>query len=913
MAVSAALVGTGREVAAEPVSSLAGPTPAPTQVVLKLKWRHQFQFAGYYAAEARGFYRAAGLEVRIVEGAPSRSTIASVLAGEADFGISDAELLLARMAGRGVVVCAAIFQHSPYVLLTRRDRGLTTPQHLAGRRVMLAGEQSEAQLLAMFAREGLSLEQITVVPHSWSLDDLIDGRVDAVSAYATEQPYRMRQRGVEAATISARDYGIDFYGDMLFVAEALARQRPELVTAFVRASLEGWRYAMAHPEEIAALILTLDGVRARGVTTTDLLEEARAMRTLVLPDLVEVGHVNPGRLDRMAQTLAEVGLFHGQYSLSGFVFDPSPAIDAHWRRRLMWAAGLTGLALTLALVWVGQLRRTVRARTADLEHEVAHRRETERQLRASEERLRLAVEYMPVMLCAFDEARRTVFWNAACERVTGYTAEEVFSVRDLATLVLPDPAQRERWLSAWQARGPDFDGWEFEILAKDGSRRTLLWSQLTSRIHVPGWAYWGIGVDVTEIRRAREEQSRLERQLQQGQKLESLGVLAGGIAHDFNNLLTSVLGYADLALGELEADAAARADVEQVVTSARRAAELTRQLLAYSGRGQFVVEPIDVSTLVRDIAQLLALSIPKHCWLVFDLASDAVVVEGDATQLRQVVMNLIINAAEAIGDESGTITISSGAAEVGTASSARHGLHDDLPDGRYGFVRVADTGHGMTDEVKQRIFDPFFTTKFTGRGLGLAAALGIVRGHHGALRGESEPGRGSAFTLLLPALAAPARRADDPATLDEAWRGHGLAMVVDDEASVRALACRMLQRLGFDTCTAADGREALELIDERAGEVSLVLLDMTMPVMDGETTYAELRRRHPRLPVIMSSGYSEQDVLGRHPLRGLAGFVQKPYHFRELRTVVAESVRPDADAAATGPAATGTSKSARRS
>ncbi len=729
------------------------------------------------------------------------------------------------------------------------------------------------------------------MPHSWGLDELIAGHVDAISAYRTDQPTRMRLRGVEPALISAREYGIDFYGDLLVTREALARERPDVVAAFVAATLRGWHEAMANPEALAVRILGFEGVTERGITLELLREEARAMRELVVPDLVDIGHVNVGRLDRMAQTLVDVGLFDGEYSLDGFVFDPTPAADGRWRRRLALAGAAGVLAVGLALVWVAQLRRQVRARTAALEVEIAQRRETDAQLRASEERLRLAVQHMPVMLCAFDEARRTVFWNAACERVTGYTAAEALSARDLTTLMLPDPVERQRWLAEWRARDPDFDGWEFEIVVHDGSRRAVLLSQLTSQIPVPGWAYWGIALDVTEIRRAREEQARLERQLQQGQKLESLGVLAGGIAHDFNNLLTGILGHADLALAEIAPSSPAHDDVAQVVKAARRAADLTRELLAYSGRGRFVIEPIDLSALVRDMAQLLGVSIPKRCRLALELSATPWV-EGDATQVRQVVMNLILNAVEAIGERDGVITMASGAEDLGPRSVARFGLHDDLPDGRYAYLRVTDTGQGMTDAVRERIFDPFFTTKFTGRGLGLAAALGIVRGHQGALRVTSTPGQGSAFTLLLPVAAHVPAVAPPVLVANGGWRGRGLVLVVDDEEPVRRLATRMLERLGFETCVAANGREAVDLFAERSAQIDLVLLDMTMPVMGGEQALVELRRLRPDVRVVMSSGFSEQEVAGRTSFDRLTGFVQKPYRARDLQVVIERALQP---------------------
>ncbi|MDE3154273.1 MAG: PAS domain S-box protein [Acidobacteriota bacterium] len=375
------------------------------------------------------------------------------------------------------------------------------------------------------------------------------------------------------------------------------------------------------------------------------------------------------------------------------------------------------------------------------------------------------------------------------------------------------------------------------------------------------------------------ERLRLEAQVQHAQKLESLGVLAGGIAHDFNNLLLGVLGHAGLARMELADDSPVQARLSQIELTAQRAAELTNQMLAYSGKGRFVVQPLDLSNLVQEMTHLLHSAISKKAELRFDFGDALPAVHADVSQVRQIVMNLITNASDALGDRNGVITIRTGLVRVDAQYLSDTYVNEALPDGPYVFVEVSDTGCGMDAATRARIFDPFFTTKFTGRGLGLAAVLGIVRGHHGAIKVYSEPGMGTTFKVLLPAAAEAAHELAAPAPVREEWHSDGLVLVVDDEEGVRTVAQGVLERCGFDVLEAGDGREGVDVFRAHAGEIRAVLLDMTMPRMSGVEALREIRQIRRDVPVILSSGYSEADAVDHFRFGGdeLAGFIQKPY------------------------------------
>lgn len=378
-------------------------------------------------------------------------------------------------------------------------------------------------------------------------------------------------------------------------------------------------------------------------------------------------------------------------------------------------------------------------------------------------------------------------------------------------------------------------------------------------------------------RAAEQQRAQMERKLLETQKLESLGVLAGGVAHDFNNLLTGILGNAGLMRLELPEHSPVQEMLADIEHSALRAADLCKQMLAYAGKGRFVVQRLDLSALVEDTARLLQLSVSKKAVLSFDLTADLPRIQADATQLRQIVMNLVINASEAIGEQSGRIVVTTGLMTADRAYLTETYLSPDLPEGDYVFLEVSDNGMGMSAATRARIFDPFFTTKFTGRGLGLAAVLGIVRGHRGALKVYTEPGRGTSFKLLLPCVDGPAENADAAAGRQPRWTGEGTILVVDDEETVRTVASRMLKAHGYQVVLAADGREALARFRERAGEFRLVLLDLTMPHMNGEETFREMRHLQPDARVLLMSGFNEQEAVNRFTGKGLAGFLQKPF------------------------------------
>jgi PAS domain S-box-containing protein len=514
------------------------------------------------------------------------------------------------------------------------------------------------------------------------------------------------------------------------------------------------------------------------------------------------------------------------------------------------------------------------------------------------ERFRILVERNPHGIQEIDTHGTIIFANERHHEIYGYREGGLVG-RSIVEFLVPGPQRDElpAYLKKLVQDQPPPSVYQQTIQKMDGEKRTVEvnWNYLRdAKGRVTGFI--SVLTDVTERERAEAEKRSLERQLQHAQKLESLGVLAGGIAHDFNNLLMVILGSAELASLALSRVSPARRNLEEIHEAGTRAANLCRQMLAYSGKGAFEVRRLDMSELVGEMAHLLESSISKKVTLITRLEPDLRAVEADAAQIQQVVMNLITNASEAIGEnESGVITVSTGVMKCSREYLSTSYLDETQPEGSYVYVEVADTGCGIDEQTRARLFDPFFSTKFAGRGLGLSAMLGIIRGHRGAIMIESEVDVGTAFRVLFPAVAETAQILTGPAAgkNTDDWMGSGSVLVVDDESSVRRAAARMVEQLGFDVLTAADGAEAIEVFAEHGDDITCVLLDLTMPRMGGEETFLELRKMRQDIAVVLSSGYEKTELSRRFAGPGMPGFIQKPYMLAELRRTLRGVLEPN--------------------
>jgi len=1011
---------------------------ANEQISLQLKWKHQFQFAGYYTALEKGYYRDAGLDVTLIEGGPGRSSIEHVVNEQAAYGITSTGALIERSRGKAVKALGAIFQHSPLVLLVKKDSGFKKIADLRGKRIMLQRDYQNAGIVAALKEAGIHEKDFILQDISYDIQDLITGKTDAFAAYVTDQPHQLKRLGVPYRIFYPKNQGVDFYGDIVITSDAEIRKHPQRVRAFMQATERGWNDALEHIDEAIDLILLK--YNTQHLSREQLLFEARQSAELIMQNVVNIGYMNRYRWQRIAQAYTEQGLLPANYPVSEFLYQPEPSIMKVIRNNLWWLGLLLLSVLALHIVI---LRRTVRHRTEALKNErkilltgerfasdqqqiliktldssvplsevlddlvcaiqrhmpgmlgsillldeagkylihgaapdlptayckaidgvkigpcvgscgtAAYRKERVivadiatdplwadykelalqhglaacwsqpikdadelvlgtfamyhrqpcapeardillieragalaanviRRRRDEQETLRLAaiLEVSPDFVAMFDVNGKTTFVNKAGRKIMGFGEDEDLSGLSIADYHPPEVAQHltENALPVLRDAGGLWHG-QTVFLSRNGREYITDQVLLAHRDKTGGITHYAtVARDISKRITAEQERQQMQSQMEHAQRLESLGVLAGGIAHDFNNILTAIMGNAAMAERKaLKNPHDMPKYLGNIVESSEKAAELCKQMLAYSGKGRFVVKAIDLSEMVESITKLLGISIAKGVVLKYHLTEQLPAVEADVAQLQQVIMNLVINASDAIGEKSGVISIATGVMQADSAYLTGTSLDDHLPAGRYVYLEISDTGCGMDKNTQAKLFEPFFTTKFTGHGLGMSAVLGIVRGHHGAIKVYSEPGRGTTFKVLLPISTEQAEVISSQAVSNDDWGGSGTILIVDDEKTIRETAAMMLEDMGFKTLTATDGIDGVRVYLKYQDDIVGVLMDMTMPKMDGKSCFTELRRINKQVKVILSSGYNEQEATSRFAGQGLAGFIQKPY------------------------------------
>lgn len=505
-------------------------------------------------------------------------------------------------------------------------------------------------------------------------------------------------------------------------------------------------------------------------------------------------------------------------------------------------------------------------------------------IQKAEERYRELFENANDIVYTHDLTGRFTSLNKAGIVVTGYSMEEALNL-GVFDILAPEYHEEVRERIRKKIEGAPPTKYEVEIFAKDGHRIPL---EISTRvIYEKGKpvGIQGIARDITDRKRAEEERKRLELQILYAQKLESLGVLAGGIAHDYNNILVGIVGNAELALSKLPADSPIRTYLKRIEESAHRAAELTNQMLAYSGKGVITSRPLNLSRLVEEMRPLLTAVISKKATVEYDCPDNIPSIYGDAIQLHQVLMNLVTNASEALGEGTGKIYVKIGVVELTHEHIKESYFYEPVNPGKYVCLEVTDTGCGMTKDVLSKIFDPFFSTKFAGRGLGLASVLGIVRGHKGAINVYSEPGKGTCFKIYFPVVKKEAEieslkngenKEYEKEVLQKDKRIDTI-LLVDDEESVLEVANEVLTQYGYKTILARDGKEALELYKLHKSDLSAIVLDLTMPELDGIEVFHEIKKINKDIPIILCSGFPEQDIIQRFEGVKPSGFIQKPY------------------------------------
>jgi PAS domain S-box-containing protein len=506
------------------------------------------------------------------------------------------------------------------------------------------------------------------------------------------------------------------------------------------------------------------------------------------------------------------------------------------------------------------------------------------------------------ILYKFDLSRRRFeYLSPACFSLTGYGEDELEQMGFEGLFKCVHPDDRNKILESIQelrfnSEERDWQGVvNYRFMHRDQQYRSLS-DHLYVRYDEAGEAQFLTGSvrEMTQVSRLEESLRILERKFHETQKMAGLGLLASGIAHDFNNMMTVILGNTELAL--MEQGGSDGGVLDEIKKTTLRAAELANQMLVYSGKTSLVLSSINLSSVVQEMGALLDVSISKKVKFEYHLANDLPHIRGDVSQIRQVAMNLITNASEAIGDRPGIIAINIHDKHFRPGEAGDLYPPGSVVDGLYVLLEGSDTGRGMDERTLEQMFDPHFTTKVTGRGLGLASLLNAVQRHNGAVEVKSEPGRGTVFRVYFPAEEqAGVAEADEPLDVPDTWRGCGTALIADDEEAILNITSTMLKRLGFRVITAADGLEAVDLYAEHAEDITFLLMDVNMPNLNGLESVLQIRYIKPKLPVLFMSGYPRQEVMSRFEQQSHAGFIKKPFEINALTAAVRSVMESDRD------------------
>ena len=843
---------------------------ASEKISIQLAWKHQFQFAGYYAALDKGYYRQSALDVTILEGGNGSFARETVRRKQAQYGVAGTELILHRADGDPFVVLAPVFQHSPSILLARRDSGIFTIQDLIGKRVMVLPDRKDADILAAFLNEGISPDTIQWMDQTYRLEDLMEGHTDAMSAYLTNEPWLMLQNKIEPVIISPRAYGVDFYSDCLFTTQNELKKHPERVKAFLDASLDGWEYAMAHPEEIIDLLINDYGVRK---TRDHLRYEAEAIRKIMLPDLIQIGHMNPGRWRHIKGTYQKLGLLPADFSLKGFLYNPNPSReDFTWLKRIAIIAVGICLLFTMAILILSVFNRK-------LKKEVEKRKQAEETLRDKEHLLNEMGNLARIGGWEHDLITGRAVWTDETYKIMGFDASGHIPNADEHLDYYP-PKDREALKTAYQRA------------MKNGEKFSLKLQCRTSK----GRLIWGHVVGLPECANGRcirmkgtfqdiTDQKKMETRLHQAQKMEAVGRLAGGVAHDFNNMLSVILGNTEILLEDMDREDPLTANVQEIHRATERSAALTRQLLAFARRQTIAPRVLNINQVVGDMLKMLQRLIGEDIELTWLPGKGVWPVRMDPSQVDQLLANLCLNARDAIKD-TGKVTIETDNV-VFTADYCQD--HPGFRPGKFIMVVVSDNGSGMDRETRENLFEPFFTTKPNGQGsgLGLATVYGIMKQNRGFINVYSEPDSGSTFKLYLPAQEQSEIPESQSPVSTPLPTGHGTVLVVEDDAAILKIAHMILERMGYTVFTCNRPEDAIKMAKTPKGStIDLLITDVVMPGMNGRQLSEKLIQLHPGMKCLFMSGYTA-DVIAHHGvLEQGVHFINKPFSRQELSNSV---------------------------
>nr|WP_267313779.1 ABC transporter substrate-binding protein [Desulfosediminicola flagellatus] len=877
----------------------------------------------------QGFYKNEGFEVTLVEGGSGINTIDEVINGNAEYGVTNSELLLQRLNGKPLVAMASIFQHSPLVFVARSETGITSPQDLYGKFVMMNLSSRDIELQATLQDEGIDLNTVVVLDEITKYEDYFDPTIDALAAYITNQPYFLKQKNIPYNIINPTSYGVDFYGDGLFTTEQEIAEHPERAEAIRRATLLGWEYAMDNPEEIIETIIS----KYKSKKSRDhLLYEAEEMRKLILPEFVKIGHMNPGRWRRIAEIFLRYKLVPETYSLQGFIYSPEKERVPKWFiQAISTLAAFAVVAIIISFFLFLFNRR--------LKKEIIERKKTERALQQSEKKL-LAYSQQTEQFSLsaasiisirdekklFAEISKAIVEHSDFNRVlislfrdqppyrellgnAGVSEDIVKKVREtdiskswysdvfslgtklghcsyyvphtLKGILNEDatfygngtvPKSADHWHPEDNlfVRMNDEKGEFIGIISVDSSKSG---EKPTDEVVRPLEIYSSLISQIIILKREHSRRQQLEQQLRHSQKMDAIGKLTGGIAHDFNNLLGIIVGNTELALLDTPEWNPCHKNLATIKTTCLRAKDIVQHLLTFSRKSEHELRLVKIAEVLRDSLRFLRSTIPPGIMIDNRIELNNEQVFADPPQIYQMLLNLCTNSVQAMKGEKGQIHIS---AQIEYLQQPLKSSTHLLEPGPYIRIEVTDTGHGIDPALQEKIFDPYYTTKGfgNGAGLGLSIVHGIILNHDGAIHVENGDTTGVTFIIHLP-VANPSRE-DTLYQEPSLQKGTETILLIDDDTELLHINSLMLEKLGYTVVAENLPDSAYKNFQQHPENYDLVITDMTMPEMDGSQLAQKILEIRPEIPIFLCTGYSDKINEHEATRMGITRYFQKP-------------------------------------
>lgn len=712
-----------------------------SNVKIKLKWLHQFQFAGYYAAHIKGYYKEAGLNVEIIEGTSNSAPIQYVLKDSAEYGISASDLIESRATGKPIVLLAAIFQHSPYVIISQKDKNISKPQDLIGKKLMSSNEQGYIQLKAMLQKNGIDISKVNIINHTWQNKDITNGYADAMTGYISVEPYQLNKKGVELNLIRPMNYGIDFYGDLLFTTENEVNNHPERARAIRDATIKGWEYAMSHAEEISNYILTLPGVKERGITSEHLMYEAIAMQDLVKSDIVEIGHINRSRLDNMINKYAEFGIINNKANFKNFVFIETQEDKYNNLVNIVYyLLAIVAVTLLLIFIWNRQLHAKIKKRTAELEREIATRKDAELIAKRSEERLELALQ--AARLGIWDSNLQTgyVYRNAIWSEMLGYKVNEIEpNYEGWRKLIHPEDYERiDESIKAHHDGKTIYDNYEHRLITAKGEWKWILsLSKIVSRDHTgKPTRLIGIHIDIDDLKRKELQLRQITEELMYtNRELEKFAYIT---SHNLRAPVVNIVSLLNMIDKSSLSDSNSLAIIDKIDLSVQRLESTLNDLIEVVSAKKITLSEktsLNISECTKSVLSNLETQLIKvdaEIILNFDRVDRILYIR---TVLESVIQNLITNSIKYRSNER-RLKI-----EINTTE-----------DDEFVYLRVKDNGIGFdSNKYGEKIFKLYERVhhNIDGKGLGLYLIKTQIEALNGRIDVNSIPNEGALFIVSI--------------------------------------------------------------------------------------------------------------------------------------------------------------------